>query len=255
MQITIAFKYEERYLPSRRHRIPHVREVDASATAEIAQLSLAEAPVAFRMHHRPLGGRPIDYHWHADKIYTHWKVSPYSGKPYRQARARDLRGPGPLYGWKPWPSHEDGEKAIHTWADQFRIIDGRICRETSEPRYVVMTFGLGHNHGLGWGTSLSVDDGFNPNIPTERYWRIDQEREANAAGWAIAQRRGDTKAKDHFKRRLYERFEIFISEAVRMQRNDRSDPVNDFSAKATTITEAGLPPVVAAFALFAAAIG
>lgn len=86
-----------------------------------------------------------------------------------------------------------------------------------------MTFGLGHNHGIGWGTSICIDHGYNPNIRRSCYWRIDEERLANEAGRAIATERADSKALPHFDKRLYDHFEILISDALRLPR--RTQPV------------------------------
>lgn len=166
------------------------------------------------------------------------------------ATARDIYWSQPTY----WHRERAAALAVlHARMDDFKIINGHLCEAIGEPRYVVMTFGLGGNHGLGWGTSLSVDHGFNSNIITERYYRIDQEAEANAAGLEIALRRGDTKAKPHFKRRLYDRFEIFIPEAVRMDRK-HAGPVDAFSRQIAELTGGDLPPFVAGLALMSAVV-
>lgn len=264
MKRSFPIRFSESYLPTPRHKKPRYREVAEDVTVEIPELTLREAPVAFRRTSpfRRLAidssygcKSRIDYHWYDGRLFVPCNLRRFvclgENERNRPARVTDLS-------WHDSPSYYSREGALaclDAWVSQFVIIDDRLCEEIGEPRYVVMTFGLGHNHGLGWGTSLSVDHGFNVNIPTDRYWRIDQEQEANEAGWALARRRGDTKAEEHFKKRLYDRFEILIPEAVRMSRAHRTEPVDEFSEKAAAITSAGLPTDIAAFALLAAAVG
>ena len=60
---------------------------------------------------------------------------------------------------------------------RYLLVDGELYHCTSEPRYCIYTFGLGHNHG---GTALSVDYRYNPNISKNRYFSALQGVEAVA---------------------------------------------------------------------------
>lgn len=83
-----------------------------------------------------------------------------------------------------------------TWAaklqehlDRFLLVDGQAYRHVGEPRYVVMTFGLGRNNG---GTSLFVETEDNSNIAADSYFRADQFEQARDYAIQVAQSRGDT---------------------------------------------------------------
>lgn len=57
--------------------------------------------------------------------------------------------------------------------------------------YVIMTFGLGYNHG---GSALMIEDYYNSNIPSSRYYAANQREEAIAKAKEIALNRGDTES-------------------------------------------------------------
>lgn len=57
--------------------------------------------------------------------------------------------------------------------------------------YVIMTFGLGCNHG---GSALMIEDYYNSNIPSSRYYAANQREEAIAKAKEIALNRGDTES-------------------------------------------------------------
>lgn len=74
---------------------------------------------------------------------------------------------------------------------RFLIIDGELYEVTNEPRYCIVTFGLGHNHG---GTGLFCNYNYNPNISKQNYFPADKGKEALAYFKKVALRRGDTKS-------------------------------------------------------------
>jgi len=69
------------------------------------------------------------------------------------------------------------------------VIDGKVYVESPEPRYVVNTFGLGHNHG---GTSMFIEHFYNENISKNNYFNALQREEAISYANAVAKRRGDS---------------------------------------------------------------
>jgi hypothetical protein len=281
MQVTFPVRYHESYLPSPRHRLLRDRYPVVDASAEVREVTVADAPVAFRRtspfshsrgkgsYHYAVDGRfgtkhVVNYHWFEGRLYAPLKHDVGYGwrtgltnlrgerakKPPKLADASDIRY-NASHGY--YDTHAEAEDALRRAMAEYLLIDGVLCLHTVEPTYVIMTFGLGHNHGLGWGTSLDVTHGFNPNIATECYYRIDDEARVNRDGLAVALHRGDTKAKPHFTRRLYDRFEILIPEAVQFTRESRKDKVDDFTTAVHNISNSGLPPVVAGLALLAAA--
>lgn len=93
---------------------------------------------------------------------------------------------------------------------RYLLVDGTLYEQTSEPRYCIYTFGLGHNHG---GTSLSVDYYYNPNIPRYCYFPADRGAEAVDEAKRIALRRGDTESVHRFKPEI----EVFMPELVKIK--------------------------------------
>ena len=78
---------------------------------------------------------------------------------------------------------------------------------TGEPRYVVNTFGLGHNHG---GTGLFVEEYYNQNIAASNYFSALDGDKAVAYANKVAERRGDTNDVGKFEKMI----EVLIPEAV-----------------------------------------
>lgn len=276
MHVTFPCFFYEKYLPTPRHSILRERRVEFLGEAEVREVTLAEAPVAIRRtspwsHRRAKGDRAtpvddnygtqhfVDYHWFDGRLFAPMK----RGGRWAGTGHRDLKRHPALadhreisyhqYTYHLCGSRDDAEMALRDAMAKFLLIDGILCEEIGEPRYVIMTFGLGGNHGIGWGTSVTVDHHFNSNIMTKAYWRIDQVAEMHAAGLATALGRGDTKAKPYFKRRWYDRFEILIPEAVRFDRTSRTDKVDPFMERVDAITSSGMPPVLGAFAVMAEA--
>jgi hypothetical protein len=69
------------------------------------------------------------------------------------------------------------------------VIDGEVWTPVGEPRYTVMTFGVGNNHG-GTDISVKVDD--NSNIGGDSYFRADAYEAALSEAISTAKWRGDT---------------------------------------------------------------
>jgi hypothetical protein len=235
--ITRSAEYFEKYLPSPRHRIFRMREVPGTVVAEIREVTLAQAPVGIRetnsssflnvlpdhgLRHR------VDYHWFEGKFYTTCR----RGRAAK--RVADIHWQYYYYG------HGLAEyQANFTVAmSRYLIIDGKLCVEIGEPRYVCMTFGMGHNHG---GTALMVEHGYNTNIVTEAYFSVLEEAEAREAVLSVAAGRGDTKSLPGLRRRQYHHFEVLIPESVTVDRETRTGTVNEFSAKLNTIANSGMP--------------
>lgn len=70
-------------------------------------------------------------------------------------------------------------------------VDGVIFERASEPRYYVITFGLGNNHG---GTSLSPTTYYNRNIPQHCYFSAADRDAAISYALEVANNRGDNES-------------------------------------------------------------
>lgn len=74
---------------------------------------------------------------------------------------------------------------------EFLLINNRLYRRCKEPRYEIVTFGLGFNHG---GTDYFVKYDYNSNLSKDAYYRADQFESMKEAVIQIAINRGDTKS-------------------------------------------------------------
>ena len=79
-------------------------------------------------------------------------------------------------------------KEIKKIARNLIAVDGYMFCKTTEPRYEVITFGLGRNHG---GTALFVVKHFNENIMKKCYFTALQYKEACELANETAKNRGD----------------------------------------------------------------
>lgn len=194
---------------------------------KIREVTAGQAPVALiaRSDAARSGHPDIEYRWFEDKLWT--SVVTSCAEPCaKTSRGTDWDHTMPTTERRegePWPlvrlysdptgdlvgasnepatldhflgadgltSREDAEVEIIRWAADGLLIDGVYHRVAPEPRYVVMTFGLGGNHG---GTYVSVTDYTNSNLKPEAYFGATALAEAQAYARATAAARGDTTA-------------------------------------------------------------
>ena len=163
--ITVTFDYDEPYLPTPRHRIPHMRRVNASYDRAIPTVTSEQAPVVLRV---PVNGY-VDEGLGPEFVSLTADLRGYDGRLYEPLAADGSRttyeiGRPVKVGSDHFPTTRtipnifrrlaEAHEAIDATFDTYLIIDGRVWVQTTEPRYVVHTYGMGHNHG---GTSLAVE--------------------------------------------------------------------------------------------------
>ena len=189
MEIQVEYQYQEEYLPSKRHRKLRLRDASGVMTVEVPEIAKASAPIAFLVH-EILKDKPTDFRLWNGQL---WKPVLWSE---RLARAEGLYSVGALVTdiqhRMPYTSaigKEPVEQEKRQYAERHVIIDGVVYEQAKEPRYVVITFGLGHNHG---GTSMFVEQWYNPNISKDRYFNALEREQAVELAKNIATSRGDT---------------------------------------------------------------
>ena len=240
--------YDEPYLPTPRHRIPRLRRIECRLPLEICEASVEAAPVAIVQRHTLIGDHgdrvnqkhwsgTISYRWFAEKLYARVRNNRFmclQGKPNRPAKLSELYVDSYL-----GSGFRDAIQAkLDKIAARYLVINGQLWEEIGEPVYVVMTFGLGCNHG---GTALMTDNDYNSNIAKGRYFRCDQYREAAAAFKAIAKGRGDTKS----NLRGCSRFDILIPEAVKRNPQVEAGEGDPFINRIEGVISAVKEPVAA----------
>ena len=229
VDIDVTFRYSEPYLPTPRCRKYRYRPAKDTTTYSIPLFQRKDAVLAFRR----IEG--FCEHEHIKEYYA------YGG--YLWTRRK-----GYCSGEMSWATREDMEKhiqykfteSIHDPKTYAIVSDHDECvaaiqntqmgalmetedgefwamEEVGEPVYVVMTFGMGHNHD---STALSVQESYNSNIPYTRYFNALQKDEAVAEAKRIALARGDTNSIPRIPSR-WDNIEVLAPELVK--RNPAAD--------------------------------
>ena len=228
--ITINERYYCAYIPSARSQKYSFDEVKGDIKVGIPSLTSEEAPVAFRITKY---GETREIRW-------------YEGKCWRKATKNDYVSHGGPDGVTPdWPDFHLNADLPHGYARDrktcqkkyreaakgYILVDGYLWHQCGEPRYVINTFGLGHNHG---GTGLFVEEYYNSNISRERYFSaLDGDKAVSEAN-RIAERRGDTESMGRFEKMI----EVLLPEAVSIQPMKEHGEGDAFINKINAITEA-----------------
>ncbi len=248
MKIQLPYTFTEAVIPPRCRKPRSVRR-EATIKITIKEISSADAPVAFRWHSHEFN--ESEEYVPTVKVYRVWNGKLWTQAKFRRiARGKTETQNMAAFTGDPWPyslthadengkgyqSQDENKKQFRQWARGIAFIDGERWSEANEPRYVVMTFGLGHNHGIGWGTSIRVDTYYNSNISRDRYFRIDQLQEAINAATEIATRRGDTKALP-IEDQEPDRFEILMPEVLKLHPNKQHGKGDPFINKCESLIE------------------
>lgn len=222
MKFDAKIKYQEEYLSTKRHRIPRIREVEEIVPVELREFKKADAPLAMIV---------TDYKSYIDtngknefgltdtailavneNLFTRKRdvvgaldKGPYSLEEFR----RDAYD----YQSRRFPccsrTKDDAVKVLQDFVGSHILIDGELYEAVGEPRYLVNTFGLGHNHG---GTAMFVQNSYNPNISKNNYFNALHRDEAIAYATAVATRRGDTESLGKFDAI---NIQVFMPELIR----------------------------------------
>lgn len=202
LNIPVYIKFEESYLPNKKCTYERVRIVQENHELKIEKIDLSDAKLAFRV--KKYDERIQDIYLYNDLLWRKKFVrNPDSGKNEKykipelikkfKREASDL----------PYSCFEgkkvekgiyllDKEKKISELSESisnYLIVGNDVYESVDEPRYVVQTFGLGHNHG---GTGMFVQFHYNSNIPASSYFPADKRKEAIEYGRQVAKDRGDT---------------------------------------------------------------
>ena len=261
MKITIPYRYTEEVIP-KRCRKPRRVEQGASISLTIHEVSGQEAPVAIVSHGHNWGEdgdmQPALtlYRWWRKRLYLRAKFQRVSRGQYETQNAAQFTTDPYPYELNPnlgryetyfYQTKGERQKGFRAWAQSVLFVDGERWESVGEPRYVIMTFGLGCNHGLGHGTDLCTDTSYNSNISRDRYFRIDQFEQAVAETARIATGRGDTKALPVIEKQNPDTFEILIPEAVRLNPHKEHGTGCAFINQMESVIEGVKNPTVAGF--------
>ena len=198
MAIGIVCRYTEQYRPSKRHKTPREREMITVVDISVKQPTEEEFPVAMivsdyasvyegaRSYREIMERKDSKYQIISDEIRF------YQGRFYKARRishgaavstefapieeaVEDIRYIGKNNKYIPETDSPfvDGTSIvlgndlaersaeIRDEADSYLFFQDKIWEECGEPRYEIVTFGLGHNHG---GTAMFIKYEYNHNI-------------------------------------------------------------------------------------------
>lgn len=246
MLYDIKFWYEQKYLPTKRHRKERARMVEDTCSVEVKEVTEREFPVAFIVHdyksvyenaksYDDFNGNG-EYKMFAEEIRT------YDGKLYTPVRVTHGAAISTIFenldyvkeritDYAPyWKGGEEFTKDsiiksdnkeevtndIIDRAAQYIIYDGKVWNECGEPMYNITTFGLGHNHG---GTGFFISYYYNGNISNKNYFNALEREKAIAYGKQVALNRGDTNSVEGMGD--HDIIEVLIPEMV--HRNPQKD--------------------------------
>ena len=248
MKLNVNYYYNQKFLPTKRYRNVRERHIEDVLSVSCTELTKEEFPVVFIVHdmqsvqvgmtsYDDYSSEKCDFRMFTEEIRT------YKGKLYKPVRIthgavistvfEDVNYVIDNLEWmtrKNWYCDdgkeftensvviEDNKKAIcqmlRKSAKKYIFCDGKFWSVCGEPRYVINTFGLGHNHG---GTGFFIEYDYNPNISNKNYFNALQRDEAIAYGKAVAIGRGDTESVDILGK--YDNIEVVMPEMVKVNPN------------------------------------
>lgn len=222
MILKIDFTYEEKYLRTSRCRKPLARTREGIYELAIKELAKAECPIAAVVHDMKsvYEGATTTADFEGNGEYKMF-AEPYrvhNGKFYKFCRASygaaistaqtelkyviaDIKSD--LYRYSLYEKENlFSDKSVYisdnlseivdnmqARANKYISLDGELWKECGEPRYVVNTFGLGHNHG---GTAMFIEEFYNSNISSKNYFNAVDRDKAITYAKETAIARGDT---------------------------------------------------------------
>jgi len=227
MKIRTWIKYEESYLPPRCRKVRY-HECEEYVNINLAETTMENMKLAFEDN--SYGGKGKIYFFR-NKLWTKANVrdicagnedkyeSPLAALIYWRERSS-------CFFPREWRDgvHPDKKHMVAMARKEnrnFLLVDGELYKTTNEPRYEIVTFGLGHNHG---GTGMFCSYHYNPNICKDSYFSALQGEQAVAYANKVAAGRGDTNYVGKFKPFIV----CHMPEIVKVKPNKQHGNGNEF---------------------------
>lgn len=275
MNLKVDFTYEEKYLRTSRCRKPLARTREGIYELAIKELAKAECPIAAVVHDMKsvYEGATTTADFEGNGEYKMF-AEPYrvhNGKFYKFCRASygaaistaqtelkyviaDIKSD--LYRYSLYEKeYLFSDKSVYisdnlseivdnmqARANKYISLDGELWKECGEPRYVVNTFGLGHNHG---GTAMFIEEFYNSNISSKNYFNAVDRDKAITYAKETAIARGDTNSVKRIGK--MENIEVLIPEFFKVdpekehgEGNAFLNLLEDMVTSSNNATEAGI---------------
>lgn len=244
------YAFIESYIPPR-CRKPREREVKGVCSVSVPSVTSDEAPVAMR-HKECWWPGIYEYRWYRKKLYRRVPYHAYLCNAEGWWPLEELPKRFRKNYFSPYEYGEDEADAIAKCkekAKRFLIVDGdQVWERIGEPRYVIATFGLGHNHA---STSLMISNSYNSNISADRYFNALEREKAVERCVEVALNRGDTDSVDHIRDSWP--IEVLIPEAVRCKPAKEAGSGDEFHNLMNALTASAGSQAEAAALVIAAA--
>lgn len=234
MKIKTWIKYEESYLPPHCRKLRY-RECEEYINVHLREVAMDELKLAFEDNSYSGKGK---IYFYKGKLWSKGKVN--SGiLADLQERGKEVytaldyliycQENCSTYFFSAWDREVYGKdtsrnavvKAARSGMKGYILVDGELYGQTAEPRYVINTFGLGHNHG---GTGMFCEYHYNPNISKDNYFSALEGEEAVDYANKVAAGRGDTKDIGKFEPFII----CHVPELVKVKPNKQHGKGNDF---------------------------
>ena len=275
MNLKVDFTYEEKYLRTSRCRKPLARTREGIYELAIKELAKAECPIAAVVHDMKSvyegATTTADFEGNGEYKMLAEPYRVHNGKFYKFCRASygaaistaqmelkyviaDIKSD--LYRYSLYEKENlFSDKSVYisdnlseivdnmqARANKYISLDGELWKECGEPRYVVNTFGLGHNLG---GTAMFIEEFYNSNISSKNYFNAVDRNKAITYAKETAIARGDT---DSVKRiGKMENIEVLIPEFFKVdpekehgEGNAFLNLLEDMVTSSNNATEAGI---------------
>ena len=233
MKIQVKYKFEESYLPTKRHKILRWCDVESEMVVEVPEIFKDIAPVAFIVKDYK---ETAEYRFWNNQLWRVEKsnhlVTGIEGACSVQELIDRIEHSGARIYCRDRITKEYATQEIISANSRYVLISGEVYSKIGEPRYVLMTFGLGHNHG---GTSLMLDNYYNSNISKNRYFNALEKDKAVAEGKRVAEQRGDTDDIDRIGETYH--IEVLIPEAVKCDPQAEHGDGDPFMNSLESLTE------------------
>lgn len=249
IKLPANYEYVERYIPPR-CRKERERIIRSDCEVNVPSVAAEEAPVAFR-HKDCWFPKLVVYRWWNGRLYHR---IPYRTKycnangwyPLRKLKTSFVKTYFPTYDQK--QSKAECLDALNKESGSYLIINrNEVWHTCGEPRYVIMTFGLGGNHA---STALMIDNEYNRNIPGARYFNALDRDAAVKEAVRVALARGDTDSVASIKRSW--KISVLIPEAVHCDPSKEAGPGDPFLNKLENLTEVAKDPIIGGLLVIAA---
>lgn len=246
MKINVNYYYNQKFLPTKRHKNIRERQVLDVISLDITEVTESIFPVAFIVHDMKSvqeGMASYDDYESEKCIYRMFeeKIRTYNGKLYTPIRITHGAAISTIFENKSYVIRqlerttkrslyydcddkfsedsiiiEDNKKEICQMlcesVKEYIYFEGKFWHACGEPVYVINTFGLGGNHG---GTGFFIEYAYNSNLDNINYFNALQRDEAIAYGKSIALGRGDSESLNIIGK--YDNIEVIMPEMVKLK--------------------------------------